>query len=140
MAGPSKDKIKAATEELEANVEASQGQAVLDNTDLPQVAKPPSLMATSEPASDLHTLGGYPVPRGAEHDVFVEDERVFYDRPGGEGCKEVKLKDGVAPVDVWEAVYQNNAKLPTFVLVAGKGQVVDGGAGRHPGTTRMSDF
>jgi hypothetical protein len=52
-------------------------------------------------------------------------EPVFLDRPGGPEAKKVSLKAGhVADGEIWEEVFQNNAKKPTHLLRYRAGDVV----------------
>lgn len=125
-------------EELKTNVEAS--QQVASQTDIKEEAavKPPRASHDLPDHEELNVLGGYPVPPGAEKDATVDADRKFFDGPGPD-AKPIKIKEG-EPVegDVWEAVYQNNAKLPTYVLVAAKGQVLN--LGLTTGDFRLNDF
>ena len=122
-------------DELRANVEA--GQIAASQSDVELRGERPARLSHELPSEDeLNVLGGYPVPPGAEKDAVVNRDRKFFAAPAYD-ADEVTIEEGV-PVDgdVWEAVYQNNAKKPTFKLVAARGQVL----ALDQGDYRLNDF
>jgi len=135
---PKDSKVAEKANEIKTNVEASQSVASQSDLKEEAVVERPRSVSHDLPEEGLDVLGGYPVPKGAEKDATIENERKFFAGPGPDHAA-VKIKEG-EPVDgdVWEAVYQNNAKLPTYVLVAAKGQVLD--LGRTTGDFRLNDF
>lgn len=135
--GPKAPKAAVAkkVDELRANVEA--GQIAASQSDVELRGERPARLSHQLPdEAEVNVLGGYPVPAGAEKDAVVNRDRKFYTAPAYD-ADEVQITEG-EPVDgdVWEAVYQNNAKKPTFKLVAARGQILT----LDQGDYRLNDF
>jgi hypothetical protein len=119
---PTAKQIAEKEKEHKASVEASQRQASLVREVAPGDATQRVNATLSAPDPDVSTLAGYAVPAEAEKDVDGSITRVYYDGPSLDANVITPADNSVATTEIWEALYQNNAAQPTFVLRAGVGQ------------------
>lgn len=141
MAGPSKGKVDEALENAQAGVEASQQQASLTDQQVSDGERARRIRRShTAPSAKVSALAGYPVPEGAEHDAASEYEPKYRSAPHPD-ASEVKVKNGTVGSDVWEEVFPNNARTPSYVLRYRAGDTVNADAHKHHGESRrFGDF